>query len=89
MEPAIYAFDEKFLFYVFGDFLCDPRNKTNNILDDKYKRWEYGGGFNWIPTSYTRFRIGLTYNDYIGNQSIINGKNRDFISLDLSAGVAF
>lgn len=89
VEPGVYMFDEEFLFFVFGDFLNNPVNKTNPTLLDKYKRWEYGGGLNWLPTSYTRFRLGVTYLDYVGNQSIIEGQQRDFWSFDLSAGVAF
>lgn len=89
VEPAIYVFEEKVLLYVFADFLNNPKNETNNILSDPYQRWEYGGGVNWLPTSYTRFRLGLTYNDYIGNSNSIEGQQRDYWSLDLSAGVAF
>lgn len=92
VEPHVFVMKEELLLYVFADFLKNADNETNNGLaqfEDPYMRWEYGGGVNWLPTSYTRFRLGLTYNDYIGNGSRIEGQERDFWSVDISAGVAF
>lgn len=90
IEPGYYILEEEVLLYVFGDYLSSPNNEEGvNNGNDPYRKWEYGGGINWLPTSYTRIRLGLTYNDYTGKTAIIDGKNRDYWSYDISLGVAF
>lgn len=91
-EPGIYAFDEEYLFYVFGDYAFSSRNRLGpgkTAPFDPYQKWEYGGGLNWLPTSFTRLRAGLTFHDYVGMTSKVKGQDRDYVTLDLSAGVAF
>jgi hypothetical protein len=44
---------------------------------------------NWLPYSFTRFRFGLLYNDYVGSTATLAGADRNYFSLDLSAGVEF
>lgn len=92
LEPAVYIWKEEVLFYLFGDYSYSPRNEVGaGMLSqrDPIQKWEYGFGFNWLPTSFTRLRLGIIFNDYVGGQSVINGQERDYTSIDLSAGVAF
>ena len=91
-EPGVFVYNEEILLYVFGDYLYGANNETGggrNRLSDPIQRLDYGGGINWLPTSYTRLRLGLTYSDYQGNRAVINRVNRDYLTVDLSAGVAF
>lgn len=92
IEPSIYIYEEEVLLYLFADYAQSSLNETgtgSNALSDPYEKWEYGAGLNWLPTSFTRFRLGLTYNDYIGSRDQVEGQERDYLSVDLSAGVAF
>lgn len=92
VEPSVFIYAEDVLLYAFFDYASNPENKTGSgltALSDPYKRYEYGGGVNWLPTSYTRIRAGLAYYDYRSKSSIVAGPERDFYSLDLSVGVAF
>lgn len=92
IEPGYFIFEEELLFYVSGDYYYGPTNRTGSVTTgalDPIQKWEYGMGLNWLPTSFTRIRFGLTYNDYIGKNSNPSGKNRDYLGIDLSAGVAF
>jgi hypothetical protein len=92
VEPGFWIYDEEVLWYVFGDYFFGANNETGFgavKLPDPILKWEYGTGLNWLPTSFTRLRLGFTYYDYVGNQSVKQGQNRDFFGVDISAGVAF
>lgn len=92
LEPAIYLFDEEYLFYVFGDFTDNKNNRDGagpNSSYDPYQKWEYGFGVNWLPTAFTRIRMGLVFHDYVSAESVIRNQDRDYTSLDTSVGVAF
>lgn len=89
LEPGYFINDEKILLYTFIDYAQSPFSKTAGSLEDPHNKFEYGLGVNWLPTSYTRLRFGLSYNYYVHNGAVIMGQNRDFANLDLSAGVAF
>lgn len=92
LEPGYYIYQEELLLYISGDYYYGPTNRSGSPLTgalDPIQKWEYGVGVNWLPTSFTRLRFGLTYNDYIGNRQNVQGQNRDYLSIDLSAGVAF
>jgi hypothetical protein len=88
IEPSLFIYQEEVLVYTFLDFAQSSMNKTVTLADP-YQKYEYGTGINWLPTSYTRLRAGFTYNDYVYGHSKVMGQNRDYLSLDLSAGVAF
>lgn len=92
-EPSVVLFDdESIILYVFGDYAESVFSKTGSgsaALFDPYKKWEYGGGINWIPTAFTRFRLGIAKNDYVGGTAVPSGQDRDYMSYDLSMGVAF
>lgn len=92
IEPGLYILEEELLLYVFGDYLFGAQNETvilASLSPDPIQKWEYGAGVNWLPTSYTRFRLGVTFHDYVGYRSNIEGQNRDYFSTDLSVGVSF
>ena len=92
IESNLPVFSDNILFYAFLDYANSSLSSTGvgaAALADPYRRVEYGGGFNWLPTSYTRFRIGLYFLDYVGATAVIAGQNRDFTAIDASVGVAF
>lgn len=92
VEPGVYTRDQSLLFYAFGDYAENPNNRTGSVttgVPDPYKKWEYGTGVNWLPTSFTRLRLGLAYNDYVGTTETKDGAGRDYWFFDLSGGVAF
>ncbi|HXH32394.1 MAG TPA: hypothetical protein VNJ01_16455 [Bacteriovoracaceae bacterium] len=93
LEPSVFIYQEEILLYAFGDYSNSPQNKSVAVAPsgtlDPYKKWEFGAGINWLPTSFTRFRLGFTYHDYVGTTATIDGINRDYYSLNVSAGVAF
>lgn len=92
LEPGYEALGEAVLLFAFVDYANDPANRTGSPISgisDPIKKWEYGVGVNWLPTSYTRLRLGLAYNDYIGSTERLPGRSRDYWSSDLSGGVAF
>jgi hypothetical protein len=89
VEPSVFLYKEEVLLYTFLDFAQSSANKTGGTISDPFQKYEYGTGVNWLPTSYTRLRAGLTIHDYVDANAVILGKNRDYVSLDISAGVAF
>jgi hypothetical protein len=92
VEPDYALFEQSVLLYVFGDYLADPFNDTtvgSTLVRDPIRKLEYGAGVNWLPTSYTRLRLGFTLNDYLGANARPSGIVRDYWSIDASAGVAF
>jgi hypothetical protein len=92
IEPYYTFFGEKIVLYGVADYLDDPVSETIGLTEtsfDPYQKWELGGGINWLPYTFTRFRIGLLYNDYVGANANDGGANRNYFSLDLSAGVEF
>lgn len=92
VEPGFWVYNEEVLFYVFGDYIYGANNETGfgvNKIADPIQKWEYGTGLNWLPTSFTRIRFGITYNDYVGNNTHPQGQQRDYLGVDTSVGVAF
>ena len=90
IEPYVSFFDGAFLVYGAADYLDNPTNVTTlNGRSDPYKKWALGGGVNWLPLSFTRFRLGYLAHNYVGTNAIVSNQNRDFYSLDFSAGIAF
>lgn len=87
LEPDLDVYGQAVLIYIFGDYLERVSSRTGS-LPAPFRKWEYGAGANWLPTSFTRLRLGLAYNDYVGSY-VANPGGRDYWLLDLSAGVAF
>lgn len=83
---------DEFLLYALISYANNAENETgvgSTALKDPFKKTEYSTGLNWLPTSYTRYRIGITYNDYRGMSATILQQNRDYYAVDLSVGVSF
>jgi len=93
VEPGVFLADEKVILFGFGDYAQNPyeevTDSSGGSVADDYKKWEYGAGVNWLPSPYTRLRMTFTFNDYVGGSARVDGQNRDYQSVDLSAGVAF
>lgn len=92
LEPSVSILNEQVILYVFADHANSTFSQTGSgsrAFSDPFRKWEYGGGINWLPTAYTRFRLGITENDYVGDTASIAGQNRDYTTYDLSFGVAF
>jgi hypothetical protein len=91
-EPSVSFFEGLIVIYGAADFLDNTINQTSTstgLQDDPYKLWRYGAGLNWLPRSYTRYRLGYYRHNYIGATAIKSGQDRDYHSIDLSAGIAF
>lgn len=99
LEPSIFVYNEDILFYVFFDYANNPTNRTGmgaNVFTpssitsfaDPITIIEQGAGINWLPTSYTRLRVGFTYHNYVDEDPTFKNE-RDYYTVDLSAGVAF
>jgi hypothetical protein len=92
VSPSFSIYKQEVLLYFFGDYASATKNITGigtNAIPDPYSKWEYGGGINWLPTSFTRYRVGVTFHDYVGGSDTILGQARDYTSLDFSVGVTF
>ena len=92
VEPSYFVYQEEILAYVFFDYADIPTNKTGagaSAVLDPYAKYEYGTGINWLPTSYTRIRAGVTLHNYVEKKLVVTTQERDYVTFDLSAGVAF
>lgn len=92
VEPYYTFSQEKFLVYLAADYLDDAVGQNiavNGFLPDPYAKWEFGGGINWLPYTFTRFRVGVLFHDYMGNSAAEAAEYRNFFSLDVSGGVEF
>ncbi|HUP58086.1 MAG TPA: hypothetical protein VM598_11580 [Bdellovibrionota bacterium] len=92
VEPAVSLLGEELLLFTFADFANSPLARATlgaTQVAEPYERIELGGGLNWLPTTFTRFRLALYVLNYVGENAVISGQDRDFVAVDLSAGVAF
>jgi hypothetical protein len=92
IEPYYTFFNEKLLIYIAADYLDNPLGGLIGVtgtLSDPFQKWLLGGGINWLPYQFTRFRLGFLFNDYPGSTASLSGANPNYCSLDLSAGVEF
>jgi hypothetical protein len=87
-EPYLKFSDGKFILYGVVDYLDSPSQMTGSVADP-FRKWQVGGGLNWLPISTTRFRLGFLMNQYKGETALMNDLNRDYASLDFSTGIAF
>jgi hypothetical protein len=90
-QPYYEFFGGKFLVYGVADYLDNPVWLTvvAPMVADAYKRWDVGGGLNWIPRPTTRFRLGYIDHDYVGANSSPNGQKRNYREISASAGISF
>jgi hypothetical protein len=90
--PSVAILGHSLILHATLDYLDDPLNATASgplRISDPIKKFEYGAGMNWLPTSYTRFRLAYTIMDYVGDTAAPLGVNRDFSVVDVSLAVAF
>lgn len=88
VEPGFSFKEDEYLVFAAADYL-DNAMATTGVIPDQYRKWVYGGGINWIPLPVTRYRLSLLHHDYVGDTAVLSGRNRDYLLLDLSAGIAF
>ncbi|HVK60410.1 MAG TPA: hypothetical protein VM432_02620 [Bdellovibrionales bacterium] len=91
-EPFYSFNDDEFIVFLVADYIDQGLNTTTTptgVIPDPIRAWEYGAGVNWLPFPFTRFRFVYTRHDYVGDRAVIEGQNRDYDMIDLSAGVAF
>lgn len=91
-EPYFKLIGDEFLVFGAIDYFDNPLGQTgagSGALNDPYRKLQYAVGMNWLPISYTRFRLEFLFNDYRGDTATLSGQNRDYYQLDFSAGVAF
>lgn len=88
LEPDFDVYKQAILLYVFGDYLESKFHQTAAGIPDPFRKWEYGAGVNWLPTSFTRLRLGGTFHDYVGSYAA-GADTRNYWQWDISAGVAF
>jgi hypothetical protein len=92
VEPYLYLKGRALLVFLVGDYLDSPLNTTGTLagpVADPYKKWIYGAGLNWLPISYTRFRLSFLWHDYDEDSLVNRDQRRDYQSVDLSVGIAF
>ena len=91
-EPYYTFYNGEFLIYLAADYINLPQHTVASgftRISDAYKKWELGGGINWLPLPNTRFRLGYLKHDYVGATAVINGQDRDCDTIDFSTGIAF
>lgn len=88
VEPYYIVDAGEWEIYSVVDFLND-RNRTVGGVPDPFEKLETGAGVNWMPVLNARYRLGFLKHDYLGDTDTINGQQRDYLSIDFSAGVAF
>lgn len=90
LEPYMNIESPKLIGFVAADYLDNPYNSTaGTAFVDPIKKWIIGGGLNWLPISYARFRIGVFTHRYQGPTSHSGGQKRDYDSYEFSTGIAF
>lgn len=87
LEPY-FNLSPRWLIYYVADYMNNPLYKVGAV-DDHYKQWRKGGGVNFLPNSYVRYRLGFLVHDYVGDTDTINRRKRQYNSIDLSCGVSF
>lgn len=94
VQPHVEFFKGEVILFADVDYLDNPvgttiANGTFSVAADPYKKWEYTGGINWLPFNFLRTRASFTVHNYTGATASPAGQNRDYYSIDLSAGVSF
>jgi len=89
-EPYVKFAADQWLFFLNAEYI-DTLERTDVLthLPDPVKKWQYGGGFNWLPIPNARLRLTYLYHDYIDETDTINGQERDYNVIDFSTAVAF
>lgn len=88
VEPYYVLKAGEWVLYGVADYLSD-RNRAVGGVPDPFERWQFGGGINWLPVANSRYRLGFLKHDYVGDTDSLAVQQRDYLSVDLSAGIAF
>lgn len=91
LEPFYTFKEDTRLVYLAIDYMDNPLGETSGAsrLEDPFRKWIYGVGINLLPQAYVRLRAGLSFHDYVGEEVEGDEYERDYQSLDISAGIAF
>lgn len=89
-EPYFKFAEDRWLFFINAEYI-DTLERTDVFtrLPDPVKKWQYGGGFNWLPIPNARLRLTYLYHDYLDETDMISGQERDYNTIDFSTAVAF
>ncbi|AZZ35513.1 hypothetical protein CIK05_01415 [Bdellovibrio sp. qaytius] len=89
-EPYMKFAADEWLVFLNAEYI-DTLERTDIITHkpDPVKKWQYGGGFNWLPIPNARLRLTYLYHDYIDETDTIAGQKRDYNVIDFSTAVAF
>ncbi|MES2803791.1 MAG: hypothetical protein V4654_14960 [Bdellovibrionota bacterium] len=89
-EPYVKFAEDRWLFFLNAEYI-DTLERTDfaTHIPDPVKKWQHGGGFNWLPISNARLRLTYLYHDYIDEADMISGQERDYNTIDFSTAVAF
>lgn len=89
-EPYIKTFEDRWVFFLNAEYVDTlARSDFATKIPDPVKKWQYGGGVNWLPISNARFRLTYLFHDYIDEASTIAGQERDYNVFDFSTAIAF
>lgn len=89
-EPYVKFAEDRWLFFLNAEYINTiERADIITGLPDPVKKWQYGGGFNWLPIPNARLRLTYLYHDYLDETDSINGQERDYNVIDFSTAVAF
>lgn len=92
VEPYVDFFDDRLVLFAMADYIDNTVGVTARgatSVADPFKKWEYGGGLNWLPIPAVRLRFTFTSHDYVGATAVIAGQDRDYYQGDFSTGIAF
>ncbi len=89
-EPYVKFAKDRWMFFLNAEYI-DTLERTDVFthLPDPVKKWQYGGGLNWLPIPNARLRLTYLYHDYIDETNTISGQERDYNVIDFSTAVAF
>lgn len=89
-EPYMKFAEDRWLFFLNAEYINTlERTDVVTHLPDPVKKWQYGGGFNWLPIPNARLRLTYLYHNYIDEADTISGQERDYNVIDFSTAVAF
>lgn len=94
IEPWYFIVPDKINIYGRVDYIEDTigifEGKINNAtFQEIYKKNEYSVGFNYLPKPFWRNSIGFTQHKYVGPNKKLNGKTRDYQTLEFGTVLSF
>lgn len=89
-EPYMKFAEDQWLFFLNAEYI-DTLERTDfaTHVADPVKKWQYGGGLNWLPIPNARLRLTYLHHDYLDETDMISGQQRDYDTIDFSTAVAF